>query len=226
MTDSVDELLRRSKAHLLVGDVEHPELTDEAEHHLRRVLRLRDGAAITVTDGRGSWGSTTLVAAGLAPAEQVGQRERQAPATTVGFAIPKQDRPEWIVQKLTEIGVARILVLHAERSVVRWVPDKATQKLERLRSVSVEALQQSRGVWLPELVGPVEALDVVADSAIAEPGGGDFQDGLPCYLIGPEGGWSDTELAAAASTFGMGETILRVETAALAVAFRALNVVW
>ena len=82
-------------------------------------------------------------------------------ACTVAFAIPKSDRPEWIVQKLTELGVARIVLLHAERSVVRWEPDRADRHVARLRRVAVEALEQSRGIWLPDIVGPVPAAEVL-----------------------------------------------------------------
>lgn len=225
MTDTAGDVLRRSKAHIVVADVERPQLTDEVEHHLRRVLRLQDGAAVTATDGRGSWVATTLRAGGLEVCGEVGFRDRVGRAITIGFAIPKQDRPEWIVQKLTELGVSRILLVHAERSVVRWSPEKATAKVDRLRSVSIEALQQSRGVWLPELGGPVEASGVLGGSAVAEPGGGAFPSTATRYLIGPEGGWTSTELALADPTFGLGETILRVETASFVVACRALNVV-
>ena len=82
-------------------------------------------------------------------------------ACTVAFAIPKADRPEWIVQKLTELGVARIVLLHAERSVVRWDGDRAARHLRKLRRVAVEALEQSRGSGCPTIVGPVPAADVL-----------------------------------------------------------------
>ncbi len=74
---------------------------------------------------------------------------------TIAVAIPKHDRPEWLVQKPTELGVDRIVFLHAERSVVRWDGDRAERHLARLAAVAVEALMQSRRVWLPEIVGPV-----------------------------------------------------------------------
>ena len=136
-------------------------------------------------------------------------------ACTVAFAIPKADRPEWIVQKLTEIGVARIVLLHTERSVVRWDADRADRHLVKLRRVAVEALEQSRGVWLPEIDGPLQATDVLSGIAVAEPGGRPLTRADSALAIGPEGGWSATELALSREQVELSSTVLRVETAAL-----------
>ena len=63
------------------------------------------------------------------------------------MAIPKGDRLEWLVQKVTELGVDRLALLHAERSVVRWKPDRVQSQLVRLRRIADEACRQSRRVW-------------------------------------------------------------------------------
>lgn len=225
MIDPALATLRGSKAHVLVDDLERPLLSEDTEHHLRRVLRLANGDELTATDGRGSWRTVSLTTVGIKPIGPLEFRARRTRSVTIGVAIPKQDRPEWIVQKLTELGVARIVMLHADRSVVRWSADRAAKKLDRLRATAVEALQQSRGVWLPDVTGPVEASSMLAIAAIAEPDAGPFPETTEVYLVGPEGGWSAAERDAASTAFGLGDTILRVETAAIAVAFQALNVI-
>jgi 16S rRNA (uracil1498-N3)-methyltransferase len=207
--------LRAAAAHVVVDDVEQPALDDATSHHLFRVLRVRDGDIVTVTDGHGSWRACRARSGGVeADAGAVGTLERTVMAT-VAFAIPKADRPEWIVQKLTEMGVARIVLLHCERSVVHWERDRAERHLDKLRRVAVEALEQSRGVWLPVISGPLAAADVLPGTAVAEPGGRTLTRHDDALAIGPEGGWSPSELALAADRVALTATVLRVETAAL-----------
>ena len=153
----MDEALRRAAAHVLVADVAAPVLDDGAEHHLRRVLRLRDGDAVTVTDGAGAWRPCRLTADGLDRRRRRPRRSIAPRPVTVAVAPPKGDRLEWLVQKCTEVGVARIVLLDAERSVVRWDAERAGKQLERLRRIAAEAAMQSRRVWLPDVAGPVPA---------------------------------------------------------------------
>jgi 16S rRNA (uracil1498-N3)-methyltransferase len=134
---------------------------------------------------------------------------------TIAVAIPKHDRPEWLVQKATELGIGRIVFLHAERSVVIWKADRAARHIDRLARVASEALMQSRQVWLPEIVGPVPAAEVLPEGVAAEPGGRRVQSMDRLIAIGPEGGWTPGELALAQDQVGLGEAVLRVETAAL-----------
>jgi 16S rRNA (uracil1498-N3)-methyltransferase len=142
---------------------------------------------------------------------------------TVAFAIPKSDRPEWIVQKLTELGVARIVLLHAERSVVRWEGGRADRHVAKLRRVAIEALEQSRGVWLPAIDGPAATHDALNGIAVAEPDGRALTRHDAALAIGPEGGWSDAELALAADRISLAETVLRVETAAVVAGARLVS---
>jgi 16S rRNA (uracil1498-N3)-methyltransferase len=213
----VDEALRRSAAHVLVDDAAAPQLDDGARHHLRRVLRLRDGDVVTVTDGAGSWRPCRLGPGGLEPDGDVVVTTTPRPVT-VAVAPPKGDRLEWLVQKCTEVGVARLVLVDAERSVVRWEPDRATKQLDRLRRVAAEAALQSRRTWLPEVVGPYPAADVLPDAAVAEPGGRPVAPADACIAVGPEGGWSPGELARAADRVSLGPNVLRVETAAVVAA--------
>ncbi len=223
MTPSASEALRRSAAHVLVDDVTAPMLDDGAEHHLFRVLRLRDGEIVTVTDGAGSWCPCRASAGSIEPEADRAFLPRRSLPVTVAFAVPKQDRPEWIVQKLTELGVDRIVLLHADRSIVRWSPDRAVRHLVKLRRVAAEALQQSRGVWLPEIAGPIDAAVVITDSLIAEPGGRALAPRDHGVAIGPEGGWSVDELEAAGDRISLAPTVLRVETAAITAAARLIS---
>ena len=211
--------LRRSAAHVVVDDLEVPLLDTEDAHHLVRVLRLRDGAPVSATDGRGGW-RTTVLRGGTAiePTGEVHRVARAQPTLTVGVALVKGDRPEWVVQKLTELGIDRVLLLHTERTVVRWSGDRAVRHVDRLRRVAREAVMQSRQVWMPAIepvaeLGAVLAADPAA--AIAEPGGDAVSLERPTVLIGPEGGWSPAEVDAAPHRVALPGGILRAETAAL-----------
>jgi 16S rRNA (uracil1498-N3)-methyltransferase len=209
------EVLRGAAAHVLVDDVDAPALSDDDLHHVFRVLRTRPGEIVTITDGAGRWRACRAGDGMLEAIGEVHTIVRRRPSLTVACTIPKHDRPEWIVQKLTELGVDRIVLLHAERSVVRWNDDRADRHVAKLRRVAAEALQQSRGIWLPEVTGPRTAIDVLPTAAAAEPGAPPIGAEHTTVAIGPEGGWSPDELAAAATTVSIGDTVLRVETAAL-----------
>ncbi|HMK97004.1 MAG TPA: RsmE family RNA methyltransferase, partial [Acidimicrobiales bacterium] len=155
-------------------------------------------------------------------------------------------RPEWTVQKLTEVGADQIVLLSTARCIVRWAA--SDRHLERLREVARQAAMQSRRVWLPEVSGPLPFTDLEVGRssqagtgrpsrvpsgssggrglgepapggavALAVPGGRPPELGT-ALLIGPEGGWTDEELAAVPIHVGLGPHVLRAETAALAAA--------
>jgi 16S rRNA (uracil1498-N3)-methyltransferase len=180
------------------------------------VLRLRAGEELTVSDGAGGrrrcrFGPT------LEPVGEVERAPRPHPEVTVAFAVVKGQRPEWAVQKLTEIGVDRIVPLLASRSVVRWASGDTGGQLARLRRVAREAAMQSRRVWLPVVEG-VASFEVVAarpGAALADPAGGPPSLARPVVLVGPEGGWDETELTAGPPLVGLGPSVLRTETAAV-----------
>jgi 16S rRNA (uracil1498-N3)-methyltransferase len=216
------DALRRSAAHVVVGDVSAPVLDDAAHHHMTRVLRLRSGDVVTVTDGAGAWRSCRFADGSLEIDGDVRVLPRREQPITIAFAIPKADRPEWIVQKLTELGVDRMIVVHAERSVVRWDDGRAAKHLVKLRRAVLETMHQCRAVWLPSIEGPVEALTVLPTAVAAEPGGRSLRADDRTIAVGPEGGWSRAELDAAAGRVSLGSTVLRVETAALTACVRAV----
>ena len=204
--------------HVLVLDVDAPELFDDDRHRLERVLRLRPGDLLTVGDGAGRWRPCRF-GDPIEPVAAAVAVEAPRPEVVVGFAVLKGGRPEHIVQKLTELGVDRIVAFAAERSVVRWDEANAARQVERWRRVAREAVMQCRRLWLPHLE-PVRAfgdLDL-SGAALAVPGGRALAPGENFVLIGPEGGWTGTELAAATRHVGLGPHVLRAETAAIAAA--------
>jgi 16S rRNA (uracil1498-N3)-methyltransferase len=213
----MDEALRRSAAHVLVADLAVPALDPQQAHHLARVLRLRDGVTVTVTDGAGHWRESRWVDGALEPSAEV-VTTMPPREVTVAVASPKGDRLDWLVQKVTEVGVTRLVLIAAERSVVRWDVERGARQLDRLGRIAAEAAMQSRRVWLPEVIGPVPAAEVLATSALAEPGGRAVTAADRSIAIGPEGGWSPAELALATDRVSLGEHVLRVETAAIVAA--------
>jgi 16S rRNA (uracil1498-N3)-methyltransferase len=206
-------------AHAFVDDPEAPELSDDDRHHLERVLRVRPGDEVTVSDGAGRWRRCRLGAGGaLKPAGDVEVVPRPRPAVAVAFALTKGERPELAVQKLTELGVDRIVPFVAERSVVRWEGERAARHVARLRRVAREAGVQARLAHLPSVDNLTDFPSVAAlpGAARCELGGGPPRLAQPTVLVGPEGGWTDAEREMTLPTVGLGPTTLRAETAAIA----------
>jgi len=228
--------LRTAAAHVLTpvpealerDDPPGPPLDPGDAHHLARVLRLRAGEIVTVTDGAGRWRryrwravagdrgrQPGTLATGLLEADgPLHVVAAPRPSLTVGFTPVKGDRPEWTVQKLTELGIDRIVPLRAARSVVRWDGARRTQQTERLRRVAREAAMQARRCHVPHIADLCAPGDVVG-AAMAHFGGAPPDLDHPVVLVGPEGGWSDSELSAA-PTVSLGPLVLRAETAAVA----------
>jgi len=217
---------RSAAAHVFAADLEHPVLHDDDRHHLMRVLRLRSGEIVTVSDGQGSWRRFRIVDDSLAldPIGDVVVETRLAPDIGVVFALTKGDRPEWVVQKLTELGIDHLWPMVTERTVVRWDASKAAKQQARLTKVVKEAAMQSRAVFLPRVHAVQGSLrDAVSavggaglDVALAEPGGQPLSDTVSAVIIGPEGGFTAEELALVDAHVSLPGGILRAETAAIA----------
>jgi len=206
-----------STAHAFVDDLGDPVLAPDDRHHLERVLRLRPGDEITVSDGAGGRMACRF-GPRLEPVGEVERVPRASPQVTVAFAVVKGERPEWAVQKLTEIGVDRIVPLLAARSVVRWPGGESAKQIARLRRVAREASMQSRRAWLPavDAVTRFTSLAGGSEVCVAHPGCGPPGLERPIVLVGPEGGWNDAEVAAAGGALvGLGPSVLRTETAAV-----------
>ena len=209
--------LRRSSAHVFVEDISYPVLTDGDEHHLSRVLRLKNGEVVSCSDGRGAWRVTHWKDGAVESVSEVVTEPERSISLTVAIAPVKGDKTDLTIEKLVEIGIDRIAILQPlERSVVRWASDKTSQVMDRYRRIALAAAMQSRRVYLPEIVGPISLGALGADAvAMAEPGGQASWDGVRTLVIGPEGGFSPSELASFLPTIDLGSTILRAETAAI-----------
>ena len=215
-------------AHVFVGPAELADaaipLGSDDAHHLVRVLRLRDGDPVTAADGLGSWRSARLRLApgadpGLEAEGPVVLEPAAPPELTVAVALPKGERGDWAVQKLTELGIDVITPLVTERSVVRWTAERTGRGLERLARVARAAAMQSRRARLPRIAPPASVAEMMAAHpdavAAAEPGGGPPALERPAVLVGPEGGWAPAELPGNLPRIGLGPTTLRTETAAV-----------
>ena len=157
-----DRALRDAVALVFVDDLSVPQLAATDTHHLTEVLRVGAGESVAVSDGRGSFRLCTAVIEhddpeGDRPSRPRRQQRRggrqltlsldgpivtlpsPTPTITVGFGIPKGDRAEWTIQKLTEIGVDVIVPLLTDRTVVRLDPQEAPRRGERFRRVAREA---------------------------------------------------------------------------------------
>jgi len=209
-------------------------LGPDESRHLARVCRLGPGDRVELFDGRGFATSAEIVRTTPTQTELLaigGPIVTFPPACplVLATAIPKGDRFDWLIEKATELGVDRLIPVLAERSVV--VPRGS--KLDRLRRSVIEASKQCRRARLMELSEPVDWPEIVgrfpaSDRFLADPAGAHPSrwPALECgrgmvLAVGPEGGFTadETGLARSAGWFPirLGDHILRVETAGLAV---------
>jgi 16S rRNA (uracil1498-N3)-methyltransferase len=210
------------------------ELTEEARHYLRDVLRLPPGAVVELFDGQGAaWEAT--IEPGFAALAVGARREAAAagPALSLLFALSKGEKGELVVQKATELGVARLSPWAAERSVLKLDEQKGRERAERWRRIAEEAARQCGRADVPELTEPVGLAAALAAVPAGHrlvvlhgPGGAPLATlGLEgaagvALVVGPEGGLTNGELsaceAAGAVRGALGPRTLRAETAAIA----------
>lgn len=212
-------------------------LSPGESHHLATVLRAVPGDRFELFDGRGRRALAEVVIADSIASRLVIVAELPAADSDRGdlvlaTAVPKGERFDWLIEKATELGVSRLVPIISARSVV----EPRETKLERLRATVIAAAKQCGRTRLMELA-PVQSWRQVVDqwipgmaAVIAHPDGGDlatvwgtasFETG--CFaLIGPEGGFTEEEVAdaeaAGAIPVSLGPTLLRTETAAIAIA--------
>jgi 16S rRNA (uracil1498-N3)-methyltransferase len=203
-------------------DGDHLSLADGAVHHLERVMRLRAGDGLSYTDGAGRAGYGTYSAASMRRgAERVVARAE--PLLTLAVAAPRAaERARYLVEKAAEVGTDRLVWLETLRGGAR--PPAASKVAAWARA----ALEQSRAAWLMETGATVSLGDLAAEGPFlaANPGGLTWSRAREAVAggagltvaIGPEGGFDDDELPAAAVAVALGERILRVETAVVVVA--------
>lgn len=217
-------------------------LSDDEAHHLARVLRLPVGAQVFAFDGCGHEYACEISQVGKRTAELTITEELtnvvESPLQlTLAVALLKGDKFDWVVQKATELGVTRIVPLLTEHSDIRKAEARAETKLQRWQRIALEALKQCGRRTLVEFAEPVSwekfcQQETAADLLFfSERGGRRFanfgheQGGCPppqelILAVGPEGGWSETELKLAEQAgwdfISLGPRILRAETAAIA----------
>lgn len=215
-------------------------LSADTARHAIQVLRLRQGDAIELTNGKGAYAKAVLADVQKKGAtvriESIEQMPRPLVALHIGIGMLKNaSRLEWMLEKLTELGVQRIYLLQTKHVV------KAHIKEERCAQILVSAMLQSRQCWLPVLQTGVSmenalaAMENVPQKYIAHCAPGPKQ---PLYnveithnnlavLIGPEGDFSAEEIQLATGNQWMpaslGTTRLRTETAAICAAALVLT---
>lgn len=205
-------------------------VTGDAYRHLFRARRVAVGDAVRLVDGRGSarWGVVERVGRECGDVRLGAAAPGNEPELAVDLfvAVPKPERAAWLVEKVTEIGVRSVRFLATERAP----RELGAGSLARLHRVAAAALQQCHGARLPEITGvhawrelaPLSAgstrrlaLHVGPFPVLA----GEPTDTAVAVLIGPEGGFAGAELAALGAAdwrlCGLGERVLRVETAAV-----------
>jgi 16S rRNA (uracil1498-N3)-methyltransferase len=205
------------------------ELAAGQANYLGNVLRLGVGAELLAFDGlSGEWLARISEAAKRRMVLSVERKTREAesiPDVWLAFAPVKRAQTDWLVEKATELGAARLVPEMTHRTVAERV------RLDRLESIAIEAAEQCGRTRVPEIVEPmklarfIEELDPARNLYFADETGGEplvsaLREGPAAILVGPEGGFTDEERAfvrgSRASAISLGPRILRAETAALA----------
>jgi 16S rRNA (uracil1498-N3)-methyltransferase len=195
-----------------VTNVETPTLDSSQAHHLRKVLRARDGEEVVVTNGQGSWAIGVVDGDGITRVSDV-QLDPEAHATTLYLSPLKGDHGDWAVVKATEVGVSRIVPLLSERAIVKMKGESREKVLARWRRLVGEAANQCRRTYDVVIDEPVAAANVPGDVAVCDfDGSGDWR-GVASVAVGPEGGWAPNEWDDQRRRVGLGPTVLRAETA-------------
>ena len=202
-------------------------------HHLLHVMRLGIGDEVTLFNGDGKQYRAVVISTAKRHVDlnvtKIESPDLELPFRLhVGSALPKGDRLDFLVEKLTELGVTEFTPLIAERSVV-FVRDS---KVEKFRQAVIEASKQCGRNVLMGVHSPLKVTEwcvqenLPVGKWIAHPGGvqvadlGRIRDGL-AIAIGPEGGFTEREvelaLNAGFQSVSLGPRILRIETAAVAI---------
>ena len=211
------------------------EFSKEDEHHILNVLRLKSGECIQVTDNRGTLASAKLITRNPLNFEITNLTKLNPPKDiTLYLSLIDQDRLEWCIQKLTELNIDKIQLMISERSQQKSLSDK---KLNRLLSIALSAQKQCGRAWPVkiELPIPLKNIQFRTDTGYffgsmqteKNPHTQSLDASKPvCIFIGPEGGFTTEEIESFknqnAIPIHLGETVLRSETAALALAVLVL----
>mgnify|MGYP006278263521 CR=1 FL=1 len=206
-------------------------LNEENSKHAIQVLRLKQGDFIELTDGKGHWAKAVITQEHRKQCQVQVQDLQLLPRAsrqiTLAISLLKnRNRFEWLLEKVTELGVARIIPLLCERT------EKESARVERMQAILQSALLQSKQVWLPELTAPqsfssiqnwklkegdafIATCDSLPKQSLASLALTSQKNSLIC--IGPEGDFTEQEVALAMTNgfkpVSLGTTRLRTETA-------------
>ena len=198
-------------------------------NYLGNVMRLGIGEHVLLFDGESGEWIARIAGAGrkrmtLAVEDRTREQE-QVPDCWLAFAPVKRAQTDWLVEKATELGIARFIPVLTQRTIVERV------KLERLQAIAIEAAEQCNRTSVPSIDEPLPLASFLKGQAartlyFADEGGGKpaakaLKPGPATILTGPEGGFTEEERAAiraapGAVAINLGPRILRAETAALA----------
>lgn len=218
-------------------------LPDALAHHATRVLRLRVGDDLVLFDGRGGECAAKIESVGREVVVALGARravEREARlSVTLYQALPAADKMDFVVQKAVELGVARIVPVAAARCVLKLAGERAEKRVAHWQQVAVAACEQCGRNRVPEIAAIASLPQALAAASgarflLAPGGAGSLRElaqpaGPIDIFVGPEGGWSEDEIATAraagAQLMTLGPRVLRTETAGLA-ALSAFAALW
>jgi len=220
--------VRVKPAALVAGDIA---IDGDGHHYLARVRRLGPGDPVVVFDGAGREAPAvvTAVDADRVVVRAAAPRPAPAPAPRIVVlqALIKGDRMDWCVEKLVEVGADRIVLVAAERSVVRLDAERARSRQRRLQALAEAAARQCGRADVPPVSEPLPLAAALAEAAACEarrvchPSAGEPLAAIAAasvaVLIGPEGGLApaelDAALAAGFAPVALGPHTLRAETA-------------
>jgi len=223
------------------------ELPSEAAHHAARVLRLREGDAVEIFDGKGNERSGQIakisgrqVVIGNLAATNISRES--VLQVLLAQALTSSEKMDWVIQKATELGVTVIQPLDTERSIARLTSERIAKRLEHWQQVAISACEQCGRNLLPELLAPMEIMSwlqqmqklpdtkfILLPEGSASLRAQPKPQGKVVLLIGAEGGFTQAESDAALhcgfTPMKMGSRVMRTETAAIA-GLAALQTLW
>lgn len=212
-------------------------LTKDDNFHLTRVMRAKKGDEIEVVDENKNLFIATITNPNPLEIKVINQIERDTELKnhiTLLYVMAKGEKTDWVIQKATELGVHKIVLLESKRSVVRVEANKIESKVTRFIKIAKEASEQSKRLLIPEItilpnfkaISDISAdIKLIADEEEAN-------NPTPLYdilsnakeksfalLVGPEGGFDREEVVYAKSSgyrpISLGKRVLRSETAAI-----------
>lgn len=216
----------------IITPIESPQLSDEQIHQCQKVLRLRPSDQVLLVD---PFGSAAIVTLDFTQSQPIQVQEhlldlpRTLPEITLCVTLIRSERLEWVIQKATELGVSRIVLVDSSRTVMKIKPNDYEKKLRRYQKIALEAAEQSQRRDIPLIEGVIALKDI--DKYLSEVNAVCYENATSQHLkhlvtsksmsiiIGPEGGFSEQEIEMLMNKniacVTLGSRIYRAETASL-----------